>query len=209
MTRAGISKAGLRRFQTALRSQPRAMTANVREHFRKSGAEWQGAMLDRFRGSPMRTRTGALKRSIRHRVKGASLRDIELRNVSTSRYARVHEHGTVGKGGKLPDIVPKRARALTIPLPDNLTPAGVPRYPSARALMRTGKTFLLKREGRRPVIMLDENGDGENLKALWVLMRRVSIPPRLGFFFTWSRLRSKRKARFLRGIRAALNGRRG
>ena len=31
------------------------------------------------------------------------------------KYARIHEFGTVGAGGSLPDIVPVRARKLTIP----------------------------------------------------------------------------------------------
>lgn len=60
--------------------------------------------------------------------RGGLLNSINYRVVSTDKktavlevgsfgviYARIHELGTVGAGGALPDIVPKRAKALTIP----------------------------------------------------------------------------------------------
>lgn len=204
MRRAGVDKRSLRDLQRAIQRQPRLLETNLKRHFKLSGQEWQGKMLDRFRGTPMKTRTGALKRSIRYRVPGSKLSNIELRAFSTSRYAKVHEYGTVGKGGRLPDITPKRSKALTIPLPDNLTPAGVPRFPSARALMSSGKTFLHTSDRGITTIALDEGG---RLRWLWVLKKRVSIPARLGFFLTWEGLRRGRLHRLRRATRAALQGR--
>lgn len=66
-----------------------------------------------------------------------------------ARIARVHELGTVRYGGSLPDIVPKRAKYLAIPI-------------------RGGKAAR-----------------GTKVTAV-VKLRKVGIPPRLGFVDYWT-----------------------
>lgn len=66
-------------------------------------------------------RSGKLARSLVARSAPAKrLADVELRMGFTdplaARIARVHELGTVGKGGELPDIVPRRGRFLAVPV---------------------------------------------------------------------------------------------
>jgi hypothetical protein len=204
LKRAGTDMARMKLLQAALKRHPDILAGNIRSHLKTSGADWQGKMLNRFRGNPMRTRTGALKRSMRHKVTGSKLRNIKLRAVSTSRYAAVHEYGTVGKGGSLPDIRPKRAKHLTIPLPDNLTPAGVARYPSARKLIARDPTaFFHTSSSGVTTIGIKKGG---SLKFLWVLKKKVSIPARLGFFLTWHQLRDRRRSTFANAVRYALSG---
>jgi phage gpG-like protein len=78
-------------------------------------------------------------------------------------YARIHEQGGV--------VTPKRAKALTVPLPGAMTASGVVRG-DARSF---SDTFLLKRKGKDPVIMQRK---GKNVVPLFVLKKRVKIPKR-------------------------------
>lgn len=58
--------------------------------------------------------------------------------ASNSPYALIHQLGTVGKGGVLPTIVPKRAKALFIPITDKAINSMRISGPRA-ALLRTGQ----------------------------------------------------------------------
>ena len=72
---------------------------------------------------------------------------------SVARYARVHQLGTRGKGGKLPTIVPKRAKALWIPLNDKAARFG-PGGPG----LKKGKDFIfLKKVDIPPRPMLPDS----------------------------------------------------
>lgn len=66
-------------------------------------------------------RSGQTARDLYSRANNATkLHDVELRmgfaSERTARIARVHELGTVGKGGELPDITPKKGPFLAIPV---------------------------------------------------------------------------------------------
>jgi hypothetical protein len=67
-------------------------------------------------------RTGSLVRSLTFRTTGSTLKTMQTRvGFSTARaamIARVHELGTVGKGGSLPDIRPKSKPWLAWPVRD-------------------------------------------------------------------------------------------
>lgn len=191
----------LRRLQAAIDQVPERLFGELRETLRNEGARWEGEMQNRTR-RVLKRRTGSLARSIRQDVAGSDLRSLELRAATTSPYAKVHEYGTTGKGGVLPSIVPKRAKFLTVPIGDNLTPAGVPRYPSAAALRGQG-TFLLKTASGKTFIVRRE---GEQLRWLWVLVKKVDIPPRLGFFATWRSRDKKRRAALQKAVVSALTG---
>lgn len=102
-------------------------------------------------------RSGSLVRSFLSATVGTTIDSLKTTigflNPLAARIARVHEIGTVGKGGRLPDIFPKRGRYLAVPV---------------RGL---GAAF-----GKQSGV---------------VLLKRVSIPPRLGFVrFASAALRS-------------------
>jgi hypothetical protein len=86
-------------------------------------------------GSPLHRRTGALARSIigRGEILGGTpgFRVGTLRGPAI-KYAAVQELGTVGKGGTMPTIKPRTAKALAMPVNDALTPAGVARWQGPR-----------------------------------------------------------------------------
>ena len=67
-------------------------------------------------------KTGSLVRSLTFRTTGSTLKTMQTRvGFSTARaamIARVHELGTVGKGGSLPDIRPKSKLWLVWPVRD-------------------------------------------------------------------------------------------
>lgn len=124
-------------------------------------------------------RTGNLRRSFNSRVTGGSISTLQLRatigDAITAPYARIQE-----KGGT---IRPKRGRMLTIPMPDNLKPSGVAKYPSAKALT---DVFLIKKKGAKGgAFLVRKKPSGEGLEFLWMLKPKVTLPPRLKFVETW------------------------
>ncbi len=115
-----------------------------------------------------------------------------VRGPST-KYAAVQEFGTQGKNPEspFPDIVPKNAKTLAVPVGPALTPAGVPRYVGPRdypkplvfapwfranavgglyddASMR--KEVKKAQKEKRPINL-------KNALLVYMLLRRASIPP--------------------------------
>jgi phage gpG-like protein len=91
-----------------------------------------------------------------------------FRVYTNCRYAHVHEFGTIGKGGLLPDIKPHNPPYyLTIPLQ--------PKYKKRRAT-DFDLYFARNEEGRA---MLFEKDTDE---PAYLLLRKVSIPARPYFF---------------------------
>jgi hypothetical protein len=92
----------------------------------------------RLRGRPgLVRRSGNLTRQFDQRTAvretGATLGEVRttigVYDKKTVQYARVHEFGTVGKGGRLPDIVPRKAKFLRFPVRD----PGTATRPKARS----------------------------------------------------------------------------
>jgi len=82
-------------------------------------------------------------------------------------YARIHELGTVGAGGELPDIVPKRAGALTVPMGRLYGKnARASDYPDA---------FIIKTAGNKSYLVRKA---GDQLEFLFALKQRVAIKAR-------------------------------
>lgn len=114
---------------------------------------------------------GALINSIRNKTSYARGTWTLLVGSFGVKYARIHELGTVGKGGVLPDIVPKNVQWLTIPQAE-------------WAKKRRAREFNLVRIGRHLVDpqrlrvgeSFDPNLDGEAIGFL--LAKRARIPPR-------------------------------
>lgn len=186
-----------KRLDKALKLVPQLLAKELRKAFIQHGLVFYAAM---HRRRPFKHGTGKLLRSIRSSTQGSTINT--LRMVTTigggvaSRYAGIQEFGGTIKGKPW----------LTIPLPDNLTAAGVPRFKSARALMgsETIKTFLaLMPSGK---LLIGRKMADKSVRWLWVLKHSVKLKPRLGFFKTWlSRpMRRDRAVRFNKAIVRAL-----
>ena len=163
----------------------------------------------------LRNRTGYLRNSLSDgEVRGTTLETLEGRigiGDHKSAYAAVQEFGTRGAGGKLPDIRPKRAKFLTVPLLGTLTRSGVVK--ARYRIKEKGKgnfqaggkpTFIWK---SRKNILFVAITTGGKLKLLYRLQRSSAIKPRLGFFRTWKELEAKRGRILNKAARKALEDR--
>ena len=142
---AAEMRKGLQKFQTDF-------VAGFRKRKMIAGDDRDGSdfLNRRPSGSKgLRRRTGGLARAFVEKTEPAkTIADLKsvigFTNPTAARIASVHEFGTVGKGGTLPDIVPKRARFLAVPV-------------------------------------FGTNASRASKPLRIVLLKRVSIPPRLGF----------------------------
>lgn len=78
-------------------------------------------------------------------------------------YAVTHEYGTIGKGGELRDIVPIRAKHLTIPFKD---------YKNIRARDIFDNLFYMRYKNNAYL------RDKVNNRMAYLLVDKVAIPPR-------------------------------
>lgn len=110
-------------------------------------------------------------------------------DAHAARIARVHELGTVGKGGTLPDITPKRFEFLWIPV-TSMTKrydAGLLGWAESNGWI-TGKkktdyksrNRIVKRDARFGDVVRTTTKKSRGGQE-FILLRRASIPPRLGF----------------------------
>ena len=108
------------------------------------------------------------------------------------KYAGVLDEGTVGKGGKLPTIVPKSGKALAFPVDEALTPAGVDRYGGPRNYPGALKFIPYRKSGVAIGALYDAADLAKelkrakkearlvslsNVKRLYVLLRKLDIAP--------------------------------
>ena len=183
--------------------------------FRQDALRWEGAMVKSISGplslgapkSPgdsLATRTGqaGLKGSFGTKIKHAGdIKSLESRKYSTSPYAVTHELGTRSAGGKV-DLRPKRAKALTIPLPDAMTGSGVPRRPKARDWPDTFVFSTPEMTGDVLGFIVQENPSTPgDLIFLYLLFRGApKIPARLGMAKTHKRQEKTRRKAFALAI---------
>lgn len=174
---------------------------NIGDEFeRRMDKKFTATLSGEFRSNNTKTklanRTGTLRATMAHKVRDDG-KDLTLRNTignaATAHYVHIQEEGGI--------IKPKRAKALTIPLPDNMTAAGRPRFKKASEVEGL---FLLKTNGK--AFLVRKAPSGEGLEFLWMLKKSVKIPARLGFVRTW---RTKSMQKFARdelnaGVRKAL-----
>jgi hypothetical protein len=124
------------------------------------------AVKNYLSGQRLNRRTGSLARSVvgrALRVNGIPAMEIGIFGGPAARYAGIQEHGGV--------IVPKRAKALAMPVGGALTAAGVPRWASPRDY--PGELRFVP--GHRGIGVLVDANTGE---VLWRLLRKVVIKPR-------------------------------
>lgn len=105
------------------------------------------------------------------------------------RYAGVQEFGTVGKGGELPSIRPKKAKSLAVPQKPALTASGKPKWEGGPTNAPFELRFVPFRRGiavgglydEREIEALERLGqevDLEKAKMVYLLLRKVDIEPK-------------------------------
>lgn len=135
----------------------------------------------RSSSDPLMSRTAKLAATVTGRRFGDKADEMGafiMAGSATVPYAAVQEFGTRGAGGTLPDIKPKTKKALTIPLPNILTPGGDVKG-DYRLTERGGRhmtaggipTFI-----RGNAIMIEQGGKPT---PIYALKKRAAIPPRL------------------------------
>ena len=125
-------------------------------------------------------RTGQLRQTAASRPFGTPTRlgSLGVAFSLGTPYAPVHERGTQGAGGTLPDIQPRNVQWLTIPVGNALTasgaaPLGARDVPDLHFIPRDAETALLAKS------------DGGELDVWFILKKRVAIPPRLHLREDW------------------------
>lgn len=198
----------------ALARKLQAVYGEVRKAFARDGLRWKGEMVRRTRGplvlgsaksasANLARRSADLLKSLNFDVTGDSFDDLESRKFTTSPYGRVHELGTVSKGGVLPDIVPVRRQWLAIPTEKAMTSSGVPLRPGPRSWgdLRVVRVGMLST--RRDVAYLVPKGMPLS-EALYILRKKVAIPPRLGMRDTHEQQQAARAKDILEAVRKGL-----
>lgn len=185
-----VTTEGVAGIAVSYKAAPKLMATNLLRTLQRIGAKLQGhiqkAKLSKGSGF-LNQRTGTLKRAVFYRVEvqeqsaGGSFDALARVGVdhAKARYGRVQELGG--------DIVPVRARNLTIPVGDALTPSGVPRF-TARQLIQTPSAFGYKDTffrkgllfGVRPRMRANRTvgvmGLG-SIVPLFVLKKRITLRP--------------------------------
>lgn len=211
-----------RLLQAALARKPRLVFDGMRQAFRRDGQRWLRGVRGRFQPSPvgepksptagLSGRSGFLGKSLFAKVEGNSFADLALRKGTTTPWAITHEVGTAGAAGSnpaalprqranrpIPDIVPVRRKWLTIPTAKALYPSGVPRRPGARAW----PDLVFIQTGKERALLLPKGFQSFD-DALYILRKRVAIPPRLGMRRTHEDQEDARRQDIRKAIREAL-----
>lgn len=136
----------------------------------------------------LQSRSGALAAAIASKVStgsgaiGARGITVEIGvikgNAKVKQYALVQELGTVGAGGVLPDIKPKKSKLLMIPVGPALTATGEAAFKPKQADQRYDAVYFVRGKGAAAgrVFMYGRRGDSSEL--IFVGVKRVAIPPR-------------------------------
>ena len=140
----------------------------------------------RMSGHPgLKSRTGKLKSALLYRVRGLTPRTASLEmgwfGSLTARIASIHEFGTVGAGGTLSDIVPRRRKALTVPLPGAYVGGKVvPARAWKNTFARHGIVYHRLRRvkgGKRAK---------DTIIKIFLLRKKIAVPATLGFGKFWA-----------------------
>lgn len=140
-------------------------------------------------GQRLKRRSGQLARSTEGRVQrfgGLPAIRIGVFRGPALAYARVQEYGTVGKGGTLPTITPKRAKALAIPVGPALTPTGQSRFRGPTHTPVDLKFVPFRSSGVAVGGLFEEQSLEEAItlkdaRMWYLLVSEVDIPPSRAF----------------------------
>ncbi len=154
-------------------------------------------------GQRLKRRTGSLARSIvgdAQTINGLPAFRVGVLRGPALKYAGIQEYGTKSADPEspYPDIVPKKAKALAQPVGPALTPAGVPRYKSARDYPYELKFIPFRRGISRGGVSSDKSQTGigglyearslrkdasgevdiEKAKLVYLLLGKVILQPK-------------------------------
>lgn len=130
-----------------------------------------GAVREAAGGEILTRRTGNLARSFYGTGVEPEEGGYAARIGSRAVYARIQEEGGT--------VRPVKAGALAIPIAANLTPRGVPRFPSPADLKEAygaNNVFLLKRQGQTPLLMAKTGKTDKSAKPFFALKKSVDVP---------------------------------
>ena len=150
------------------------------------------AILSAYRDGSMPYRTGRGLRSLLGGIRVYGTHILDLRAfVKGPVYLTAHERGAT--------IRPRRAQALTIPLPAALRPDGTPKLPGPRSWRNVRRTFIYvsKKTGRAYIAY----GNGGKLTLLYFLVDEAVLRQHKGFLRdAWN----KQSPRFIEALGAAM-----
>lgn len=173
----GVTISGLEEVRSYLNSLPEKLFDKTKEVFRERTLAAHREVSNNLTGSPLKSRTGLLLKSIRPTVSGKSLESLKA-GVFAARfqggtevvYAPIHEYG----GTVTAKNAYKRVQGgpyLNIPAKANQTAAGVMRKPPGEVFSEGG--YIAKmRSGNHGVFL-----DG---RLMFSLVKSVDIKARLG-----------------------------
>lgn len=147
------------------------------------GSPWPARMF-KTQNHALMNKTGALLRSFK-----ISTTDHSVTVSSNLIYARLHQLGTVGKGGTLPTIRPRKAKALFIPLTDRAEksvamgvsgPRGGRMRVGVKLRGKIATPFDLVPGRIKDGVLQKQDRDGEWVDGVpdFIFLRKVDIAPR-------------------------------
>lgn len=184
-----------------------------RRAFKEAWIRWRPMIhreMNKSLGDPtiIQRRTGQLQRAINAGVwqydaiipaphtdlpEGDKRNHIIMNFVIPVPYAAILEMGTVGAGGKMPDIIPRNKKALTVPLSEALSASKIPTR-VAMAAKTPGTPEYEEAFIRDGIIYLPEDN---RLIPLWRLMDRVALKPT-----NWFSKSAEKSSRYLAEVMA-------
>lgn len=153
---------------------PTHTASSARQIFADTAMSVQKQMTQRSMNGPLHSRTGELGRSWRFSTFGTSLGDIGSSTYTTSPYAPIHETGGTIRAKRAYMGLPG-GPYLNIPSPANQTASGVMRR-SARDVFSSGGYIVPIKNAGKARFAVIEGG-----KAMFWLVKEVTLPARLGF----------------------------
>lgn len=159
--------------QEALRLYPDRLFVS----FRKRMLSFHRRFMSEFKRTKFRnaksavqTRSGSLVRSFNSEARGSDINTLTVESFSAGNpYARIQEEGGT--------ITPKKTW-LTIPLDAARTASGVARG-NARSF--TDTFFIMTK--KKKLLLVQKRGD--EIVPLFILVKKVTLKPRLGFVRMW------------------------
>jgi hypothetical protein len=122
-------------------------------------------------GQDLKVRSGQLRREIKGGLEQSGTAFVGIESPSS-----VDNYSWQIMGGPAKTITAKRAKFLAIPLSAALTPAGRPRFPEGPRSVED-LFFIKSKSGQGLLVRQKPNRKRENLEALFILKRSVTITP--------------------------------
>jgi len=185
MAEPRLEVVGVEEVQSLLKKLPGSVFEDVKAVFKDAVFNTYNKVRAQLDGSPLKSRTGEMRRSFKTQLTGTSLENIKASVFSGAGpagsilvYVPVHEFGATGANA----IVAKRAYKkvpggpyLNIPLSANLTEkAGVMRKSAGEVFSEGG--FIFQSRSKKWFVAAKDG------TPMFILKKKVEIKARLGFY---------------------------